>query len=124
MSGYEAFLAVINSTIIGTPPHTPADRQPAIAETPDSVAYSTGRGRYRDMVLSAYMGGCLSVEASSLLVSGSVMSHCGARFVGGGISLLTVTAVVEDTVLSHNYGDMVSLSVSLHRCQPTAHCSC
>lgn len=110
MSGYEAFVAVINTTITGTPPRTRADtaaNQQAPAAL-DSAAQSTGRDRYKDMVLTAYMGGCLSIEASSLLISGSNISHCSARFVGGGISMLAVTAVLEDTTFTENYGDMVS----------------
>lgn len=105
MSGYEVFIAVINTTVVGTPPRKTANT-PTI--TPRSVAAAaTGRGQRKNIVFTAYMGGCVLVEAGSFLVSGSDFSHCNARFVGGGMSLLAVTTVVQDSTFSNNFGDMV-----------------
>lgn len=108
ISAQDAFLAVINSTITGIPPLATSNTTDTQRTAHDAALQSNGRGRYQNIVMTAFVGGCLSVQASKLLVSGSRFRYCNARFVGGGMSILESTAVIQDTVLSQNYADMVS----------------
>lgn len=102
-----ALLAVINTTFVGLKGDSESTHP--LSSGSDSEAAAVRRAAYSHITMSAYIGGCLSLEASVLLVAGSSFSHCNARFVGGAISTLAVMTVLRDSNFSNSYADMVSV---------------
>lgn len=120
---FDAFLAVINTTVVGIATTADAFRTDSVATT--GAADAAAAAQYSGVARSAFQGGCISIESASFYMSGCVLRQCSARFVGGALSMLAVTAVVKDSIISDNTADMVSISSVCFLCQQQfVHAAC
>jgi hypothetical protein len=98
----DAFLAVLNTTIIGS---TKASPDAAMQTAP-------GKGSNTPwMQPIALNGGCLNLDSGTLYVAGSSFSRCSAHLLGGAMSMLKVTSVVLDTAFDSSSADQVRQNI-------------
>jgi hypothetical protein len=95
----DAFLAVINTTFIGS-------TEGALKDAAKQAAPGKGSDTSQ-LQPTALNGGCLNLDSGTLYVAGSSFSRCSAHGLGGAISLLKVTSAVLDTAFDNSSADQV-----------------
>lgn len=111
LSSYGSFLAVINTTLVGaasTATTGTASKEVAGINTSTGTADVAAAAHFQGVQFDADLGGCLRLRTSGLYLYGSLLSQCRGRSVGGGLGMLDVTAVIQDTTFANNTADMVS----------------
>lgn len=99
-----AFLAIINTTITGTP--AGASARPTNAAVSNSADMRTDENKV-GRAEASLIGGCVALDSGTLLVKGSSFSHCNAHYLGGALSMRGVNSVLHDSVFDSCYADTV-----------------